>query len=164
MKNLFIVRHAKSSWDIPGLSDAERPLNPRGLQDAPRMAALLKGLDVRPDLLVSSTATRALSTAVFFADAFGIDRASIVQIGAIYESTPATLQRIISQLPDAADTVLLFGHNPSITELVNVYSDAIIDNVPTCGVVYLASTASRWSALYEGNTHVTHTWFPKIVR
>jgi phosphohistidine phosphatase len=162
MRNLFIIRHAKSSWDISGLPDAERPLNPRGLQDAPRMAALLKGMDVRPDLLVSSPARRAISTAVFFADAFGIDRASIEQIDAVYESSPATLQRIISQLPDTAYTVLLFGHNPTITELVNQYSDALIENVPTCGVVCLASTAPSWSELYEGNTRVTHTWFPKI--
>ena len=163
MRTLFLIRHAKSSWDNPGLRDINRPLNDRGLKDAPQMAKLLREVGVQPDLLVSSPAKRALSTAQFFAEAFGIPDEKIVRNADIYEAFPTEILRIISELPDESKTVMLFGHNPTFTEVANRFSASFIDNVPTCGVVQIVSSAGRWSELYEGNAQLKAHFFPKEV-
>lgn len=163
-RTLYLVRHAKSSWDNPGLRDHDRPLNSRGLNDAPKMANLLVNSGVTPDLLVSSPAKRALTTAMFFADAFKIDAGDIRRDPNIYEAIPMEILRIISDLPETATTVLLFGHNPTFTEVANLFSEEnILENVPTCGVVKITSSADSWKSFYEGNAKVAACYFPKEV-
>jgi phosphohistidine phosphatase len=163
MRTLFLIRHAKSSWDNPALRDFERPLNERGLNTAPRMASYLTQAGVQPDLLVSSPAKRAISTALFFGAAFGVNETQIVRNEDIYEASVTTVLRIISQLPDQAHTVLLFGHNPTFTDLANGFSTTPIINVPTCGIVRIETQADNWRSMYEGNTRVIATYFPKEV-
>jgi phosphohistidine phosphatase len=164
MKTLFLIRHAKSSWEHPGIRDFDRPLNERGQTDAPRMAQLLVKEGVKPDLLVSSPAKRALSTAIFFAHAFGLTEVQIMQEKNIYEAFPQEILRIISGLPDSAQTVLLFGHNPTLTEVANRFiEDDYIDNLPTCGIVKITSDAPNWSSFYEGNAKMIACLFPKEV-
>lgn len=163
MRTLFLVRHAKSSWDNPGLRDFNRPLNERGLRDAPRMAQLLVKQSVKPDLLVSSPAKRALATALFFAAAFDIPDEAVLREQDIYEAGPMDILRIISRLPDSARTVLLFGHNPTFTEVANRFSENMIDNIPTCGLVQIESSADSWQAFHEGNAAVGACFFPKEV-
>lgn len=163
MRTLYLVRHAKSSWDNPGLRDAQRPLNERGLHDAPRMGKMLAGMGIQPDLMVSSPAKRALTTAQFFAAAFGLAEAQLLLNQDIYEASPRDIMRIISGLPESAQTVFIFGHNPTFTEVANTFTNDFIENVPTCGVVRIESNAADWSALYEGNAKVTACFFPKEV-
>lgn len=163
MRTLFFIRHAKSSWDNPGLRDFDRPLNKRGLHDAPRMAKMLEKQGARPDLLVSSPAKRALTTALFFAGAFGIADESVVREQGIYEAYPTDIMHIVSSLPDSARTVLLFGHNPTLTELANRFSDDFIDNVPTCGIVQVESSADSWQSFFDDNARVRACFFPKEV-
>lgn len=163
MKTLLLVRHAKSSWDNPAVRDINRPLNERGLHDAPRMGKLVRSLGIQPDLLVSSPAKRALTTAQFFAEVFDIPDASILRNPDVYEAHVSDIMRIISTLPDEAQTVMLFGHNPTFTEVANRFTEDFIDNVPTCGVVHLVSTAPDWASFYEGNTRVKACYFPKEV-
>lgn len=161
MRTLFLVRHAKSSWDSPGLRDFNRPLNDRGLRDAPRMGEVLRDKGIKPDLLVSSPAKRALTTAQFFAAAFGLPEAAIVRNPDIYEAFATEIMRIISGLPDTAHSVMLFGHNPTFTEVANRFSDDFIDNLPTCGVIQIDSSAATWAEFYEGNARVKACYFPK---
>ena len=163
MRTLYLIRHAKSSWDNPGLRDFNRPLNDRGLHDAPLMAELLRRQGARPDLLVSSPAKRALTTALFFAAAFDIEGDAVLQEQGIYEAAPRDILLIVSQLPDSAASVLLFGHNPTLTELANRFSKKIIDNVPTCGIVCIESDVDSWQAFDEGNAVVKQCLFPKEV-
>lgn len=163
MRTLFLVRHAKSSWAEPGIRDFDRPLNGRGRNIAPRMAQMLVKEGIKPDLLVSSPAKRALTTAIFFAEAFGIKSEDINQEKDIYEAYPITIHQIISQLPNSSNTVMLFGHNPTFTEIANTYSEEFIENVPTCGVVKIVSTAENWASFHEGNSKVTACFFPKEV-
>lgn len=163
MRTLFLIRHAKSSWDTPGLRDFNRPLNERGLHDAPKMAKILVKQGVTPDLLVSSPAKRALSTALIFAEVFDVADEAVVREQDIYEADPADIFQIISRLPDSAQTVLLFGHNPTLTEVANRFSENFIDNVPTCGVVQIESAADSWRLFYEGNANVKACFFPKEV-
>lgn len=163
MKTLYLVRHAKSGWDNPGLRDFDRPLNERGLHDAPKMARLLAELGVQPDLLVSSPAKRALTTATFFAEALGKTGAEVVQKPDIYEAYTTDILRIISELPESANTVMLFGHNPTFTDVANRFTEDFIENLPTCGVVKVVSSSDEWRRFYEGNAKVAACFFPKEV-
>lgn len=163
MRTLYLIRHAKSSWDNPALRDFQRPLNERGQQDAPRMARFLKENGGTPDLIVSSPARRALTTAQFFAAEFGLDAARFQQNEHIYEAAPTEILRIVSALPNDAYTVLLFGHNPTFTDVANRFTEDFIPNVPTCGIVRIESSAPTWAELYEGNARVTACFFPKEV-
>ncbi len=163
MRTLFLIRHAKSSWDNPGLRDFNRPLNERGLRDAPKMAKLLVNQGIKPDLVVSSPAKRALTTALFFAEAFDIDEEAVVRKQEIYEADPMDILQIISDLPNTAQTVLLFGHNPTFTDVANRFSENFIDNVPTCGIVQIESEADSWKSFYEGNAAVKAIFVPKEV-
>jgi phosphohistidine phosphatase len=163
MRSLFLIRHAKSSWDNPTLRDFQRPLNERGLVIAPQMAALLFREKIVPDLLVTSPARRALDTSRFFAVVNGFGDEQLVREEDIYEASPVQLLRVISRLPESANTVFLFGHNPTMTDVANVYAAKPIDNIPTCGIVQIDTTAATWSEMFEGNARVVKTWFPKEV-
>lgn len=163
MRTLFLVRHAKSSWANPGLRDIDRPLNSRGLRDAPQMGALLFESGVRPDLLVASPAKRALTTAQIFAGIFGMTDEDIIREPRVYEASVNEILRIITALSDSAQTVMLFGHNPTFTDVVNRFTSEPIINVPTCGVVQINSSASTWAAFDEGNAQVHACFFPKEV-
>lgn len=163
MRTLYLVRHAKSSWDSPGLRDFDRPLNERGMNDAPKMAKNLLKMGIKPDLIVSSPAKRALTTAQFFAKTLEVPDDAFRQDPHIYEAYSTDILRIISKLPESVQTVMLFGHNPTFTEVANIFTDDFIDNVPTCGIVRIESKAASWDALYEGNGRVTACFFPKEV-
>ncbi|MFN0015680.1 MAG: SixA phosphatase family protein [Saprospiraceae bacterium] len=161
MRQLFLIRHAKSSWAMPGLRDFDRPLNDRGLHDAPLMAALLHNAGVQPHLIVSSPAKRAITTARFFAKGLGIAEAAIVQEPTIYEAFYTDIMAIVHALPDDARTVLIFGHNPTFTDVANRFSSESILNVPTCGIVRIESSAAEWSNFGAENARVTASYFPK---
>lgn len=164
MRTLFLIRHAKSSWDTPGLRDFDRPLNTRGMNEAPLMAKMLAEIGTKPDLLVSSPAKRAFSTALFFADAFQVKHEELELEPRIYEAYPQDILQIVSKLPDSADTVLLFGHNPTFTQVANFFAkDDFIENVPTCGIVKIQTTAGSWNEMHEDNAKVTAVYFPKEV-
>ncbi len=161
MRTLFLIRHAKSSWEHPGIRDFDRPLNERGLYEAPLMAQILVKEGIRPDLLVSSTAKRAWSTALVFAGAFGIKDDQVQRELDIYEAEPMDILRLISQLPDSTQTVFLFGHNMTMTDVANRFSAQEIANVPTCGIVCIESAVDSWTAFDESNASVKKVFFPK---
>ncbi|WP_457598784.1 SixA phosphatase family protein, partial [Hydrogenimonas sp.] len=123
MKELFLFRHAKSSWDDPSLSDFDRPLNERGRRDAPLMGEHLKAMGIHLDLIVASPAKRAKKTAKIIAEKLGYDIEKIIWQENIYEASPQTLLYIVCQLPEKAKRVMLVGHNPSLTLLANQLGD-----------------------------------------
>jgi phosphohistidine phosphatase len=164
MKTIFLIRHAKSSWATVGQRDIERPLEKRGLDDAPRMASHLKKLGIKPDLLVSSPAVRARTTAEFFATAFNIPSQNIDSQQDIYEADERTILHIIHELPDAVDTVFLFGHNPTFTYVADSFSKRDrFENVPTCGIVRIQSNTEgvSWANFTIKTAEVTGYWYPK---
>ncbi len=164
MKTLFLIRHAKSSWASIGLRDIERTLEQRGHNDAPRMAKHLKKLGIQPDLLVSSPAVRARTTADYFAKEYGISSESIDIQADIYEADERTILHIIQELPDSVDTVFMFGHNPTFTYVADSFSKTTrFDNVPTCGVVQICSNTEggSWEKFSFKTADVKEFWFPK---
>lgn len=144
MKTLFLVRHAKSSRDDPSLPDKDRPLDERGTHDAPKMGKRLAKRDVKPELIVSSPATRALATARLIAEEIGYRRKDIVLNDRLYASDADELLAVIRELDDKLDCVMLFGHNPEFTELAHRLSNEIAD-MPTCAVAEFSFDAKSWS-------------------
>jgi phosphohistidine phosphatase len=144
-KELFLVRHAKSSWDDSTISDHDRPLNERGYRNAPEMGRRLSDRRVSPDALISSTALRARTTAEIMADSINYPKDQIVLDRALYHASATELQEYIGGFDDAHFSVMLFGHNPGMTSLVSHLFGLPIDNLPTCGVVHLQFSAESWA-------------------
>lgn len=163
MKTLFLIRHAKSSWENVNQSDFNRPLNERGHKDAPEMAKVLRGLGVVPDWIVSSPAKRAITTAQYFADEFQIPFDTIQQEEDIYEAFENDLYKIIHHLPNEKNTVLMFGHNPTFTYFANRFNYGQIDDIPTCGIVRIELDSNNWSSFREETASVAGFWYPKMV-
>ena len=148
MKTLFLVRHAKSSRDDPTLPDRDRPLDDRGRRDAPRMGKRLAKRDVKPDLLLSSPALRALTTAQLIADEIGFERKAIAVDDRLYASSPDDLLAVIRALDNKLDRVMLFGHNPEFSELAHRLSSDIVD-MPTSAVAEYNFDTKAWSDVGE---------------
>jgi phosphohistidine phosphatase len=148
MKTLFLIRHAKSSRDDPSLPDRDRPLDDRGKQDAPKMGKRLAKRDVKPDLVLSSPALRALTTAQLIAEEVGYKRKDIVVDNRLYASSADDLLAVIHALDKKLNSVMLFGHNPEFTDLAHRLSSDIID-MPTGAVAEFHFDTKVWSDLGE---------------
>ena len=165
MKKLFLVRHAKSSWENIEMNDFDRPLNERGERDAPYMAKILKQREVYPDRMISSPALRALTTCKAFAKILNFDRHKIETNDQLYHASATTLLNVLASLKehprDKEDVVLVFGHNPGITEFVNELVNVHIDNIPTCGVVEATLNIDSWKEISLGCGKMDSFDYPK---
>jgi len=144
MKTLYLIRHAKSSWDFPHLSDSERPLNKRGKRDAPDMGDRLAKKGLFPDLMLSSPANRALTTCRVIAGKLGYPEEAIETDKKIYHAGVDELLKVIRQIDDTWNTVCLFGHNPGFTDFANELTHSDIYNIPTCGVFACSFSIDSW--------------------
>jgi phosphohistidine phosphatase len=161
VRQLTIVRHAKASWDTPDLSDFERALNERGRRDAARMAAWTRDTIGVPDAIVTSPALRAITTARIFAGALGIDREQLLIQARIYEASLSTLLRLLHSFDDATPHVMLFGHNPGLSELTRTLARCPFEGLPTCAVVQLELPAQCWADVAENSGELLRHMFPK---
>jgi phosphohistidine phosphatase len=160
MKTLYLVRHAKSSWKQPELSDFERPLNKRGKNDAPLMGKILSDKGVNPALIVSSPAKRASTTAEKIAYEINYPKGKIVFDENIYEASGRSLMEIISRTEEKFNSLMMFGHNPGLTVLQNNLSGHFVDNIPTSGVVALQFN-SKWSEIRLNSGKFLFFEYPK---
>ncbi len=149
MKTLVIVRHAKSSWDDPFLSDHQRPLAKRGLRDAPKMGTRLAEWGPPIDRVISSSAVRALATAEMVTAEMGLPWDEIQVEDDLYHATELEILELIQEQEDYLDGLMLFGHNPGMTYLINDLSDLDLDNLPTCGVAILQFDVESWTSIGE---------------
>ena len=161
MKTVYFVRHAKSSWDNASIKDIDRPLNNRGLRDAPEMGLKLKQQDAKIKLIVSSPAKRAYATATYFAAALGISPDQVRLEPRLYEAMPEDVIEVVNGLSNDYDTVAIFGHNPTFTFIANLFTEDFIDNVPTCGVFKIEANVASWDQFGENNGRLTEFHFPK---
>ena len=148
-KQLLLIRHGKSEWGNSHLADFDRPLNSRGLRNAPEMATRILRRDLVPELIVSSPALRALTTAKHFAQVWNKPLDQISEETSIYEANVPALLKVVNKLSNKYDKVVLFGHNPGLTDFANYLSDAKIVNVPTCGTVLMEFPFDKWE-------HISH--------
>lgn len=162
MKNVFFVRHAKSSWADIDLKDHDRPLNSRGKKDAPQMAAFLIKEGIKVDGILTSSAKRAQQTAKVFAEAYGLSKNEVIKEKKLYHAGPKTIERCVRTLPDKWKNVLVFGHNPGYTEVANnLKNDDYVGNVPTCGVIGSKSDAKKWEKWKMSDARRTAVYSPK---
>ena len=161
MKNLIIIRHAKSSWNAP-LKDIDRPLEQRGIKDAHLVAADCVNHIPKTFLMWSSTAKRASETAMIFAQNISYPIENIAFRDELYTFDDYKLEKIVKSFKDDCDNVILFGHNEAITNFVNKFGDVFIDNVPTSGFVSLQFDADHWESIDNGRT--VKTIFPKDLK
>ncbi|RAR51166.1 SixA phosphatase family protein [Flavobacterium lacus] len=152
MKNLILIRHAKSSWDAP-VHDKERVLAQRGVRDAHLVAKNITDYLPKTNLIWSSTAKRASETAIIFAQIQMWPLESLVFKDELYTFDAAKLENAIKSCDNSYENVILFGHNEAITEFVNKFGDVFIDNVPTSGFVSLSFDAPSWSKISKGKTN-----------
>jgi len=161
VKKLFVNRHAKSSWDHQGLSDFERPLNNRGFEDAPKMAERLKSRKEKIEKFISSPAKRAISTAQIMAEYYGYDPDKIEQKPELYHANNGTILNLINDFDDAFDSIIFFGHNPGITDIVNHIAGAQIHNLPTCGICRIDFDIDEWKMVSAENGKLIYFDYPK---
>lgn len=162
MKTLYLVRHSKAEKTFTDITDFDRPLNNRGVNDAGIMGKLMKERGISPDLFVTSPAIRALSTAFIFAREMQYDWDKIVIREAIYEASTNGLLKVIQQLPDDAGTIMLFGHNPAFTDAANELTGGTIDNVPTSGIVCMDFEVQGWKEIAPGAGKLRSFDSPKL--
>jgi phosphohistidine phosphatase len=150
MKTLLVLRHAKSSWKFPDVSDHDRPLNQRGRRDAPRMGRLLKEKELIPDLVISSTAIRAKDTASAVAKHSGY-KGKKVKFESLYAAEPAAYLTVLRDLTDNYRQVLIVGHNPGVEELIETLTGEI-HIIPTCTLAQIEFNIEKWSAISRERT------------
>jgi phosphohistidine phosphatase len=161
MKTLYLMRHAKSSWDYPELSDHDRPLNGRGRQDAPLMGSQLLSREIKPDLVLSSTAVRALTTATLVAKEVDYDMDKLQTDEDIYHADKSGLLQIIREIPEEIDSLLFVAHNFAISELANMLAPESLADIPTAGVVALTFPVNSWADIEPEHCKVLFTDKPK---
>ncbi len=150
MKRIVFVRHAKSMHESYVETDIERHLVGRGYADVENSAAFLKSKSFHPDLIVSSPAIRAYSTALIVANRLGYKSDKIQLNSSVYEAKVNSLMYVLQELNEQAETVFLFGHNPGLTELINALSGFTLTNLPTSGVAILEFPILQWNQIDFG--------------
>jgi len=160
-KELFVLRHAKSSWDAPNMDDIDRELTTRGIHDSYTMANRLKKTLKSVDLIISSHANRALHTSTIFAGVIEYPFEKIRITSQLYEISEAQLVSFIKDLSDDLSRVIIIGHNPTFTFFVNRYLSTRIDNIPTAGLVGLSFNTPLWKDISKENLQSSLFEFPK---
>ena len=161
MKTLLIIRHAKSAWDDPFLSDFDRTLTERGKSDAAMMAKRIINNSIKIDCIVSSPAKRAKKTAKIFMKEFEKNKKDLLLIPSLYEASVKDFYDAVENLDDKNDTVALFSHNPGITEFVNSLECSPIYNMPTCAVFALKIETDYWKEFGHAEKEFLFFDYPK---
>lgn len=161
MKRLFIVRHAKSSWNSPHLSDFDRPLNKRGKRDLPDMASRFLETSYQVNLIISSPAERAWTTAKGFAETLQIPYDFFLDDERFYHANPSTLKEVISKVDDNIENLMIFGHNPGLTSLIGNLSDFNLFNLPTCAICGIEFPFESWKDILTTKGEKVLYDFPK---
>lgn len=147
MKRLFLLRHAKSSWDDPSIADFDRPLNERGIRAAPFMGELMASRGIVPDIILSSPAVRARKTAELVKESSGF-AGTLAHDERIYEASLSTLVKVIAQIGDNLDSALIVGHNPGMEGAVS-YLTGETHRMPTAALAGIQLRIDRWEATAE---------------
>jgi len=160
-KTLYLVRHAKSSWSDSSLSDRDRPLNKRGRRSAPDMGSRLAVKGHQPDLIISSPAKRALMTAKIIAKEVDYDTSEILTDESMYFSGSGGMLKMLEGVDDRYQKVMIVGHNPAMTSLLDSLCDASVYNMPTCAVAVIDYNMASWSELQSVDGNLLDYDFPK---
>jgi phosphohistidine phosphatase len=159
MKTLYIVRHAKSSWEYSGIEDIDRPLKKRGIKDAHLMSKFLSKEIDRPDVFVSSSANRALHTAIIFCENFEYPLSNLQIKKQLYSFSDGYLVKTVNALDDCFNSAIIFSHDHGINTFVNKFGNKPISHVTTCGVIGIQFEDKHWKNIKKGKTFMIE--YPK---
>ena len=159
MKTLYIVRHAKSSWEYTGIEDIDRPLKKRGIKDAHLMSTFLSKKIDKPDVFVTSSANRALHTAVIFSGNFNFPHANLQIKRQLYSFSDGYLVKTVHALDDGFNSAIIFSHDHGINTFVNEFGSKPLAHVPTCGIIAIEFQEKHWKNIKKGKTILVE--FPK---
>jgi len=161
MKTLYLVRHAKSSWKHDVI-DHERPLKKRGHNDAKLVAEMVAVTFKAPQLILSSDANRALTTANYFKEAFDVSDKKFRTNHSLYDFDGRQVMQIVNLLDNGLDRVMIVGHNHAFTSIANMLGNKYIENVPTSGFVAIEFDTDSWANISAGKT--VKALFPKQLK
>jgi len=161
MKNLILIRHAKSSWEVP-MQDKDRGLTSQGVTDAHNVSIHVKKIIPKTFIMMSSSARRTIDTALIFAQNFSYPVESIIYNDDLYTFDEKKLEKAIKSLSDMFETVVLFCHNGAVTKIVNTFGDQKIENLPTAGFVNITFNTDEWEKINNGQ--IIKMVFPKNLR
>lgn len=167
MKEILLMRHAKSSWESPGLKDFDRPLAKRGLEDAPRMGKFLLETGYKPGLVISSPAKRAKETTKLSMKAAQLDESFIQWNDAFYYGSSGDYLRALKSVSDDIERVLLVGHNPLMeltAGLLTTGEASTVSRMPTAALICLESHISRWESVSPGSCQIKWMMIPKVLK
>jgi len=164
MKTLYLIRHAKSSWEEPGTKDIDRPLEEKGIRKTQLIMEYFQKNNISADLMISSPAVRAFETAKLIAKGIGYPVKNIKLDGKIYDGHYDKILDIIYGTPNEISSLMLFGHNPTITHLANLFLDPGIDMLPTTGVVSISFDTDKWEKVPETEPKKEFIIFPKMLK
>lgn len=161
MKKIYLIRHAKSSWKDETLNDFDRNLNKKGKEDIKFMAKRLKSFGIMPNLIISSPAKRAKKTTEGIASIIGYDVNKIIYQPSLYESSPEEYLRVLRNVNDSFRSIFLIAHNPTLTEVGELLSGAILTNIPTCSIVCIEFDVNSFKDIEEGSGKILFFDYPK---
>ena len=159
MKTLVLFRHAKSSWKYAELKEFDRPLRKRGRKAARLMGQVLSDMSFRPDIILSSPAERAATTASLVANELGYDEDRIVQVQELYLESVSHMLEQVQSINDGYDNAILVGHNPGLTDLANTLTGDSIESIPTAGAYAIRFDIASWKDAAAGKG--TCAWFER---
>ncbi|WP_151702543.1 SixA phosphatase family protein [Nitrincola alkalilacustris] len=162
MKRLTLVRHAKSSWKHPDLSDFERPLSTRGKRDLSGLAKRLSEQQPSPDLLLHSSALRTTATAERIIQTLDLADEQCLAVPEMYESCYETLLNLIQSQADHFRHIMLVGHNPGLMDLGNYLTGENISHFPTSGVQFIQISVLEWREVAQSCGILLHLDYPKL--
>jgi len=162
MKTTYLIRHAKSSWENPTLSDFNRPLNERGKANAPLMGKKLAEEKTVIDCLISSPAKRTTKTSLLICKELNYPHEKIIFDERIYESSLIDLIMVVNEIPNQFNNVALIGHNPAISQLFNYLTDEDLHHFPTCGIGKIELEIDQWSEIIKGIGRKIFFIYPKM--
>jgi phosphohistidine phosphatase len=163
MKTIYVVRHAKSSWENHALRDLDRPLLEVGKKRTKKIIDFLIEKNVHPELIISSTALRCKETAKFIARGVAYPANEIQFEQSLYEAKDISLFNIFFDLSNKFNSVMIVGHNPSLTNFINQFTDEHIDYLPTSGVVCIDFDTEQWELIHSSTFHINFIVYPKLL-
>ncbi len=163
MKTLYIARHAKSSWDDFSLKDHDRPILPKGKNKTIIVAEKLKSLNEIPEIILSSTAKRAVQTAEIYAGIFNIPSGKILKSSNLYLAGPDEIFNELYGIDNKINSIMVVGHNPGLTETVNLFTKDAIYNLPTSAVAKVVFNTGKWEEINNAGFNTEFILTPKNI-
>lgn len=162
MKTIYLIRHAKSSWNSFSLNDFDRPLNNRGKKDAPFIGKKLKFLLFNPDKILSSPSKRTTKTIKLISKEVGFNFNNVIFKQELFLASLHTYKSELNSLSNTIQSVAIVGHNYGISDFANYLTDNAVGAMPTCGVTKINFDIDSWEEIIEGLGNVEFYVYPKM--